>query len=316
MCTEQLKVAVEILKGDGLVAFPTETVYGLGADARSAKALERLFRVKGRPSDHPVIVHLGSTNWIPRWAISDERAVALAERFWPGPLTLILKKREGVLDQITGGQESVGVRMPFHPLALELLQAFGDGLAAPSANRFGRVSPTTAEHVRSDLGEAVDFILDGGPCQVGVESTIVDLTGPEIRILRLGAVTESHLREVFGEVSEGENPRVRAPGTLKSHYAPTTPADLVTTNDLRVRLEALKRRGLRVGVWSRLEPDPGSADFWLRAESDAATFARSLYQNLRLLDSLAFDRILVEEPPEREDFAAARDRLRRASHKG
>ena len=161
VATNDIEKAVRLLKKGRLVAFPTETVYGLGADARSQAALTRLYSVKGRPTNHPVIVHLGSVDWLSRWAEPDPRALALAEQFWPGPLTLILKRRPAVLDAVTGGQASVGLRMPSHPLALQLLNAFGDGLAAPSANRFGKVSPTTADHVLSDLGRDVDYVLDG-----------------------------------------------------------------------------------------------------------------------------------------------------------
>jgi L-threonylcarbamoyladenylate synthase len=305
---EDIEKAVRLLKKGRLVAFPTETVYGLGADARSEAALTRLYTVKGRPTDHPVIVHLGSIDWLSRWAVPDPRALALGRQFWPGPLTMILKRKASVLDAVTGGQDSVGLRMPSHPLALQLLNSFGDGLAAPSANRFGKVSPTTAEHVLSDLGRDVDFVLDGGPCQVGVESTIVDLSKPEVKVLRPGHITESEIEKVLGRLQHG-HAETRAPGMLKSHYAPSTPTELLSSAQLAARLRELE--GTSVAVWSRRKP-PG-ASFWLEAESDPADYARTLYGNLRRLDLGGFQHILVEEPPEGESWLASRDRLKRAT---
>ncbi|MCA9564713.1 MAG: threonylcarbamoyl-AMP synthase [Myxococcales bacterium] len=308
MPIDDIEKAVRLLKKGRLVAFPTETVYGLGADARSQKALTRLFTVKGRPTDHPVIVHLGSPDWISRWAEQDPRARALAQEFWPGPLTMILKRKPEVLDAVTGGQPSVGLRMPSHPLALQLLNAFGDGLAAPSANRFGKVSPTTAAHVLSDLGTDVDFVLDGGACQVGLESTIVDLSGEVARVLRPGHITESEIEKVLGRLEQGET-GTRAPGMLKSHYAPATPTELLTPERVVERLGELE--GESVAVWSRREPN--GAAFWLEAEADPRDYAQSLYANLRRLDLGGYQRILVEEPPEGEPWLASRDRLRRAT---
>src|SRR4249919_832993 len=181
--------AAAILRAGGLVAFPTETVYGLGADASSPAALGRMFAAKGRPSDHPVIVHLQAGEDLTHWARNiPVVAQQLADHFWPGPLTLVLRRAAGVLDAVTGGQETVGLRTPSHPIAQRLLKAFGGGIAAPSANRFGRVSPTTAQHVRDELGDALDLILDGGPCEVGIESTIVDLSTGTPVLLRPGRI--------------------------------------------------------------------------------------------------------------------------------
>ena len=308
MPVNDIEKAVRLLKKGRLVAFPTETVYGLGADARSEEALARLYSVKGRPTDHPVIVHLGSVDWIPRWAETDPRALALAREFWPGPLTMILKRKPDVPDAVTGGQSSVGLRMPSHPLALQLLNAFGDGLAAPSANRFGKVSPTTAAHVRGDLGADVDYVLDGGPCQVGLESTIVDLSKDEVKVLRPGHITESEIERVLGTLHRGATD-TRAPGTLKSHYAPSTLTELVSSSQLAARLRELE--GEKVAVWSRLKPS--GASFWLEAEADPTDYARTLYANLRQLDLGGFRYILVKEPPEGECWSASRDRLRRAT---
>lgn len=308
VATNDIEKAVRLLKKGRLVAFPTETVYGLGADARSQAALTRLYSVKGRPTNHPVIVHLGSVDWLSRWAEPDPRALALAEQFWPGPLTLILKRRPAVLDAVTGGQASVGLRMPSHPLALQLLNAFGDGLAAPSANRFGKVSPTTADHVLSDLGRDVDYVLDGGPCEVGVESTIVDLSTPAVKVLRPGHITESEIEKVLGRLESGLG-ETRAPGMLKSHYAPSTPTELLDPAKLEARIRELE--GTNVAVWSRQKPS--GASFWLEADTDPGDYARTLYANLRRLDLGGYQHILVEEPPEGESWLAARDRLRRAT---
>lgn len=308
MNQQEIEQAAKLLKQGRLVAFPTETVYGLGADARSEKALAELYRVKGRPTDHPVIVHLATPDWIPRFALADQRALALAQRFWPGPLTMILKRKPDVPDAVTGSQDTVGLRMPSHPVALRLLNAFGNGLAAPSANRFGKVSPTTAEHVRLDLGHDVAMVLDGGPCDVGVESTIVDLTTDTVKILRPGAITATQLREVLSEVEHGQS-KTRAPGTLESHYAPATQSELVAPEHLQTRLHQLK--GQRVAVWSATKPE--GAEFWLEAEKEATDYARTLYSNLRQLDAGDYDFILIEEPPAGEQWTAATDRLKRAT---
>lgn len=304
----QLEEAVNHLRNGALVAFPTETVYGLGADARSESALAKLFQVKGRPTDHPVIVHLASPDWISRWALPDPRAVLLAERFWPGPLTLILQRKPGVLDAVTGGQDTVGLRMPDHPLALRLLTLFGDGLAAPSANRFGKVSPTRAQHVVRDLGEEVALVLDGGPCSVGVESTILDLTSQEAKILRPGGVTAQQLNQVLHGIDYGST-GVRAPGTLASHYAPTTRCELIAKSQLSRRLQEIDVS--KTAVWS-FEPPPGPAH-WLPAAGDPKIYARDLYYNLRELDQSGYELILIEEPPDGEEWLACRDRLNRAT---
>lgn len=311
---EDIERAAAALKRGELVAFPTETVYGLGADARSPEALRKLYEVKGRPVNHPVIVHLGSTDWIERWAMPEPRAARLAEQYWPGPLTLILNRRPETPDQVTGGQDTVGLRMPNHPLALELLKEFGDGLAAPSANRFGRVSPTTAEHVRQDLGDDIQHILDGGPCQVGVESTIVDLSGPTARVLRPGAITESELQAHLQGSSESENREIRAPGTLKSHYAPKAKAELLSTERLNSRMQELLNKGVQVAVWSRQKPEEKGSFRWKRAETDPVAYTRNLYSTLRELDELGAEVILIERPPKKEAWLAALDRLQRASY--
>ncbi len=247
MTTADIPRAVTLLRGGGLVVFPTETVYGLGADASNPIALRRLFAVKGRPVDHPVIVHLASVAMLDDWAsdVPDD-ARALAERFWPGPLTLVLRRAAHVLDEVTGGLTTVGLRVPAAPIARELLEAFGGGLAAPSANRFGHVSPTTAKAVIDELGDAVDLVLDGGPCRVGVESTIVELTGEAPTVLRPGAITVAQLEDVLGRAVRPPSGPSRAPGMLPSHYAPNAAVEIVTAEAVAARAEELRQEGRQV----------------------------------------------------------------------
>jgi L-threonylcarbamoyladenylate synthase len=309
--------AAERLRRGGLVAFPTETVYGLGADAANPEAVARIFAVKGRPAHHPLIVHLGEIAALDRWATAIPPAAwLLAERFWPGPLTLVLRRRPTVSDLVTGGQDTVGLRVPAHPLALALLAAFGGGIAAPSANRFGRLSPTTAEHVRAELGEHVDLILDGGPCQVGIESTIVDLSGKTPRLLRPGIISPEALAEVLGEVpspaSAGRDVP-RAPGTLSSHYAPRTPLELIAAEALESKVHEYLERGERIGVLARRHSPTSISCPWQPMPAEAADYARELYARLRALDALGLDRLVVERPPEEPSWQAVRDRLERAA---
>src|SRR3954453_20790991 len=252
---DQSARAGEILRRGGLVAFPTETVYGLGADAANADAVHRLFAVKGRPADHPVIVHLADVAQLETWSASVPAAArTLADAFWPGPLTVIVPRGAHVADAVTGGRDTVGLRVPAPPLAPALPAKFGGGVAAPSANRFGRVSPTTADDVRADLGDDVDVVLDDGPCPVGVESTIVECTGDELVILRPGGVTRELVEKVSGQkVGVRRNELTRAPGTLKSHYAPEATVLVVDRDDLAPRATALLAADQRVAV---LAPGP------------------------------------------------------------
>ena len=294
----------------GLVAFPTETVYGLGADASSAEALARLYRVKGRPADHPVIVHFASADDAFTWARDvPEAAKKLAERFWPGPLTLVLKRSQKAKDFITGGQDTVGIRVPSHPVAHELLRLFGGGIAAPSANRFGLVSPTTAAHVREDLGGDVDLVLEGGPTEVGIESTILDLSAGSPVLLRPGRISRQDLETVLeSPVLEKTASSPRHSGGLERHYAPRTPARLVPAYALD---REISHRKNRVAVLAFSRPDE-RVDYWLRMPRDARAYAQKLYGALRELDSAGCDEILVEAPPEAPEWAAVRDRLLRA----
>jgi L-threonylcarbamoyladenylate synthase len=323
-----IAAAVEVLRRGGLVAFPTETVYGLGADAANPAAVGRIFAVKGRPRNHPVIVHVAEATAIKEWAADvPPDAWALAEAFWPGPLTLILPRADHVPDAVTGGTSTVGLRVPDQPLALELLEAFGGGIAAPSANRFGRVSPTTAAHVRADLGTDVDIILDGGACAVGVESTIVDLSWGAPRVLRLGGLSVEALSDTLGHpvvvsavaggaaAAAGEPAvAVPAPGTLSSHYAPAARVEVVAADSVAERAAALLGEGRRVGLLAprRIDGLPDGLDALPPAGRPQA-YAKCLYQRLREADRRGLEVLLAVPPPPTGIGAAIVDRLRRAA---
>ncbi len=321
MATE-IERAVALLRAGELVAFPTETVYGLGADAASAAAVAKIFAAKGRPADHPLIVHLSSFAHLARWARDvPPEAELLAAAFWPGPLTLILKRQPNVPDAVTGGQDTVGLRVPGHPLALALLEAFGGvdggGLAAPSANRFGRISPTTAAHVREELGDRVPLVLDGGACPVGIESTILDLSRGVPVLLRPGAIGAADIARVLGRAPETAAPLAEAPrvsGSLDAHYAPRTPLQLVSSDGLLFALRNALVAGDRVAV---LAPTAQAISHdlvsWRQAPAEPAGFAHDLYASLRELDALGCVRILVQQPPAGEAWLAVNDRLRRAA---
>lgn len=308
--------AAELLAAGRLVAFPTETVYGLGADASDASAVHAIFRAKGRPADHPVIVHLPDAAAMDDWAREVPPAAReLAARFWPGPLTLVLPRAAGVADAITGGQDTVGLRVPGNAVALELLAAFGGALAAPSANRFGRTSPTTADHVIAEFGDEIAAVIDGGPCEVGVESTIVDLSGDAPCLLRPGMIPVSALEEAIGArlpaPAGREGPR--ASGRLPSHYATRTPMRLVAADRLAAEIELATRSGERVIVLAVHDLDGDGAAEWVRMPARPDAYARRLYAALRQADAAGRDRILVESPPAGEAWAAIRDRLARAA---
>ena len=319
--------AARLLAAGKLVAFPTETVYGLGADADDVEAVRAIFAAKGRPADHPVIVHVLGAEAIGAWASgSPDAARRLAQAFWPGPLTLVLPRSPRAHDALTGGQASVGLRCPSHPWARALLGALanlrGDpaaALAAPSANSFGRISPTTAAHVRADLGEKptgrVDMILDGGPCPVGIESTIVDLSGAEPRLLRAGAITRRQVEEAIGrEVADAGGDAPRASGRLKSHYAPRAPLELLPATALPSRINALRGTPLAVLAPAAALLDwPADVVLRLVAPAGAADYARRLYALLHQLDESGAARILVAAPPQGEAWEAVHDRLRRAA---
>jgi L-threonylcarbamoyladenylate synthase len=312
----EIETAVQALRDGDLVAFPTETVYGLGANAQNPAAVRRIFEVKGRPTAHPLIVHLDSPRFLHRWVREvPETALRLAERFWPGPLTMVMPRAAHVHDIVTGGQDTVAIRVPGHPMAQQLLTAFGGGIAAPSANRYGRLSPTRAEHVRDELGEAVKVILDGGECQIGLESTIIAFEGPSVRLLRPGAVTAGQIRSVVEELQIGagsESPRV--PGNTASHYAPTTPLTIVPAGQIDAHAAALSEGGRRVAVLAqRLPLKAHKYVTWINAGRRPEQYARDLYANLRTLDKAGCQQILVQDVPEGERWEAIRDRLLRAA---
>ncbi len=319
---DAIRRAAELLRAGELVGLPTETVYGLGADALNPAAVGKIYAAKGRPADHPLIVHLPDASHMSRWAsIVPEEAVALAHAFWPGPLTLILKRAAGVPDEITGGQDTVGLRVPSHPVALDLLQAFGSGVAAPSANRFGRISPTTATHVEEELGDSVAMILDGGACAVGIESTIVDLSRGKAEILRPGAITADDIDRVAGHpvhASRREQKRIeavpRVSGALAAHYAPRTPLRLVPASRLIQTALTLADAGGRVAVLAHSIMDPGDTRLiWHVALSEPHGYARMLYAALRALDASVADSILVETLPAGGVWHAISNRLERAA---
>lgn len=316
--------AARILARGGLVAFPTETVYGLGADADDEAAVRAIFAAKGRPADHPVIVHVLDAAALDAWAREvPASARKLAATFWPGPLTLVLRRAPRAKDVVTGGQDTVGLRSPAHPWARALLAAFAGAdatraIVAPSANRFGRISPTTAAHVRADLGEkpagSIDLILDGGACPVGIESTIVDLSSDSPRLLRPGAITRAQLEGTLGvPVPDAGGDAPRASGRLEGHYAPRTPLELVDGAQLPARVNALRGHRLAVLAPAQALLDR-SRDVVLRliAPAQPGEYARRLYALLHELDAAGAERILVVRPPSGPAWEAVHDRLRRA----
>ena len=296
--------AVGVLRRGGLVAMPTETVYGLAADAANEVAVRKIFAAKGRPADHPLIVHLGSADQLDTWS-SDvpHSARVLAEACWPGPLTVLVPRAAHVLDVVTGGRDAVGLRMPAHPMALELLERFGGGLAAPSANRFGRVSPTTAAHVRADLGHAVDLVLDGGPCPVGVESTIIDCTTTPPQVLRPGGIPNEVIARLLDNDLAAPSGERRTSGMLASHYAPRCRVELADSlHSATTRAEQLQTEGVRVDV---LDPT-----------TDLVAAAQQLYVWLRAADTRHLDVLLAVLPPATGLGHAIRDRLTKAAGLG
>jgi L-threonylcarbamoyladenylate synthase len=308
--------AVEVLRAGGLVAFPTETVYGLGADAGNPQAVRKIYLAKGRPRNHPLIVHIAEARQLTDWAARlPPQAIRLAERYWPGPLTLILERAAHVHDAVTGGQATIALRVPSHPVAQALLTAFGGGVAAPSANRYGRLSATTAEHVRRELAGSVDYVLDGGPCDLGIESTIVDVSGTEPALLRPGSIGARELEELLGEpLVPATAASPRAPGTLAKHYAPQTPLMLLESDLLLELASSMTRQGGRVAVMARSTLQPLMPEVkWVTAAADPARYAHELYARLRELDGAGCDAILVERPPLEAEWAAVLDRLQRAA---
>lgn len=321
-----IAAAARKLEAGELVAFPTETVYGLGADAENPQAVARIYAAKGRPSNHPVIVHLAPNADVGYWANAiPAEAHKLIETFWPGPLTLILKRAPHIPDAVSGGQDSVGLRCPSHPVAQALLQAFKGGkggVAAPSANRFGHVSPTTAQHVRDEFGTGPDSpvacILDGGQSEVGIESTILDLSrmathGPVL--LRPGQISAAQIAQVIGiapRLPDAAAPR--ASGTLDAHYAPSTPVALVEPIGLRETLANLLAAGCRIALIQHSTAGASGVMAQIRLPAEPDGYAHGLYAALRTMDMAQADIILVESPPAQDVWQGVNDRLRRAAH--
>jgi L-threonylcarbamoyladenylate synthase len=315
-----IEEAAEVLRRGGLVVFPTETVYGLGANALDARAVAGIFAAKGRPSHNPLIVHVpdeaSARELVREWP---ERASRLARAFWPGPLTLVLRKRDIVPDIVTAGIDSVALRVPAHPVALALLRATRLPLAAPSANRSTELSPTTAQHVVHSLGERVPLILDGGPTEVGIESTVVDLRGPTASILRPGILGARELEPIVGQLAKPNEPRGDearpAPGMLDRHYAPRARLALFAGSDLEsvaAQVRALAGRGTRVGMLL-IAGDMPEGVAVTRMPSEPPRYAQRLYATLHELDEQGYEAVFVELPPNDDAWDGVRDRLERAS---
>lgn len=325
--SEQILAASRALEQGALVGFPTETVYGLGADAENVDAVANIYKAKGRPSNHPVIVHVAPEADIAYWVKEiPAQAQALIDAFWPGPLTLILKRAEHIPDAVSGGQDSIGIRCPSHPVAQALLRAFKDGkggVAAPSANKFGHVSPTKAEHVLEEFPAEVAngmiaAVLDGGQSDVGIESTIVDMSrlathGPVL--LRPGHITALQLEQILGmPVNAPDQAAPRASGTLEAHYAPSTPVAMVAVEELESTIAQLLAAGRRVAVMA-YQPHTANIQLqgWRQLNPDPVSYAHDLYADLRELDHVDADIILVEALPTGREWQGVSDRLRRAA---
>lgn len=324
MIAADISQAAQILESGGLVAFPTETVYGLGADAESPSAIAKIYRAKGRPSNHPVIVHLAPEADLTYWATTiPKEARQLIEAFWPGPLTLILKRAQHIPDAVSGGQDSVGLRCPSHPVAIALLRSFKQGkggVAAPSANKFGHVSPTTAQHVRDEFGQdaLINAILDGGQSEVGIESTIIDLSrsathGPVL--LRPGHISVRRIAEVIGILPQMPDQNApRASGTLEAHYAPQTPVALVNHDQVELILKKLSSTGRQAVLMHYSEQAPRERCMQIKLPNTVNGYAHDLYATLRNVDSFSADVIVIETPPQEFEWQGVNDRLRRAAY--
>lgn len=326
--SEAIKQAVAILRAGGVVAFPTETVYGLGADARSAQAVRKVFAAKGRPSTNPLIVHVAGVEVARRYAAKwTNEASRLAEAFWPGPLTLVLPKAACIVDEATAGKATVGLRAPDHPLTLELLREFDGPLVGPSANRSTRVSPTTAEHVRAELGDRVDLVLDGGACRVGIESTVLDLSGDRPRILRPGGVSRERIEQIIGPVdvfqgSVKTGEAAMSPGMQSVHYAPAAAAYRFDSTEREwIARQLAEQAGgtaavMVVGRLGAEDPLRRAGQEVVEMPAAAEGYARHLYATLHALDARGIKTVWVEMPPDEPAWMAVRDRLMRATKSG
>lgn len=324
LINRQITQAIASLHSGNVVAFPTETVYGLGADISQHRAIQKIFDIKGRPSNHPLIVHFANLPELEFWAENiPTSAWMLAEHFWPGPLTLVLPKSNRIPLSVTGGQETVGLRIPRHPIALKLLGQLGSckAIAAPSANRFGFVSPTIVDHVKDTFNDEIEVILDGGPCEVGLESTIVSCIGQDVTILRPGGISVLSIENLLQQkVSVKSQNKIRTPGSLSSHYATVTPLEICYGSEfLFSRSVDLLQQGMRIAVIARsthLISMLNSDDKFHHnlMPNNPVVFGKNLYATLRKLDDANFDHILVEAPPDDLEWLAIADRLNRASH--
>lgn len=312
-----IQKAVSLLNQGRLVAFPTETVYGLGADASNELAVREIFRAKERPYNHPLIVHLAHADQMKEWASDiSPQAMQLANTFWPGPLTIILKKKSHVLDVVTGSQATVGLRVPNHPIALALLQAFGRGVVAPSANIFTHISPTTAIAVKEELGDRVDLILEGGACEVGLESTIIDMSGKIPVILRPGMISKEAIEKVLCTTVSSKRqdaPTVQAPGMHHHHYAPQTKTELVASDQLMQFIATNSVWPIALVVHNEFDIAASENIYLHTMPKDALAYAHTLYHSLRALDHLRLRKIVIEDVPKQADWEAIRDRLLKAT---
>ncbi|MCB1948781.1 L-threonylcarbamoyladenylate synthase [Nitrosomonas sp.] len=321
---EKVAAAARLLKEGGIVAFPTETVYGLGVDATNTDAVRKVYEIKQRPTDHPLIVHIGHITQLDYWAQEiPEAAWLLARHFWPGPLTLILRRSPHIPDCVTGGQDTVGIRLPAHPVALKLLNMIGPNkaIAAPSANLYGRISPTTAAHVSATLNNKIDMILDGGSCKVGLESTIISFEHGTVFLLRPGGIPVSAIELVLNKPvisHKSKAPVTRVPGALPSHYAPTTPLQLFHLPELIQTANKLAAQNLHTVVitWSEINSSQLSAPNiqHVRMSRDPVHYGQHLYALLHRYDQAPYNYILMETPPELPAWLAISDRLQRASY--
>ncbi len=311
---KQIALAKNLLKAGEIVAIPTETVYGLAGDARNGSALEKIFTLKQRPKNHPLIVHIASAGLLPEWAITiPQLAYELCHFFWPGPLTLILKKHPSVLGAVTGDQDTIAIRSPNHPITHALLQDYNGGLCAPSANRFTQLSPTTAEHVQAVFADRIPLILDGGPCTVGIESTILDLSKNKPTILRPGMITANDIESKLGIeiMCRGDNSTTRVPGMHQNHYAPRKPLHLVSGHDLALTLHEYGKQPVFLIALQKLTLNNPHV-YHYPMPTNPTGYANMLYQLLHQADNSQANIILVETPPMTEPWFAIHDRLQKA----
>jgi len=319
-----IQQAVESLVAGNVVAFPTETVYGLGAEISQSQAIQKIFEIKGRPFNHPLIVHFSNLSELEFWAEDIPTAAwKLAEHFWPGPLTLILPKSKHIPVSVTGGQETVALRIPRHPIALNLLEQLGSrkAIAAPSANRYGFVSPTNADHVKRAFGDKIDVILDGGSCEIGLESTIISCIDNNVRLLRPGGTPLSAIKNLLKQnIQIQSHSQIRSPGSLASHYATSTPLEICPTSEILFsRSSTLLQQGIHTAVVTRSTLQISNLNLsgklhHVLMPDEPIAFGKLLYATLRKLDEANFGRILIEAPPDDLEWLAVADRLTRASH--